>query len=86
LIEKAVSFRCSTARQTIQYRVINSRQESPSDIGVRFVQQLPVFTDYTIQHGVIYVYSYTIGEVVSSVLKCRFYKAYTGQKAEILKV
>jgi hypothetical protein len=85
LNEKAVSFRRSTVQQTIRYRVINSRQESLSDIGIRFVQQLPAFTDCTTQRRVIYIYSYITGEVVSSALKCRFYKAYADQKAEILK-
>lgn len=76
LIETAVSFRRSMARRTIRYRVIDSRQESPSDIGIRVIQQLPAFTDRTTQRGVIYVRSYATGEVVSSALKCRFYKAH----------
>jgi len=37
------------------------------------------------KRGVIYVQSYAVGEVISTALKCRFYKARVEQKGELLK-
>jgi superfamily II DNA helicase RecQ len=83
LIENAILFRRSTARPTIQYTVHDSGDEPPSEVGIRVIQQLiklPVG-----KRGVVYVKSYTTGEMISKELMCPFYKASADDKGQILQ-
>lgn len=83
LIEQAVVFRRSTVRRTIRYQVMDSGKQSASEVGITFIQQLPVFGAG--QRGVVYVRSYGTGDVVSSALECPFYKAHADHKSEVLE-
>ena len=82
-IPNAVIFRRSTARRTIRYQVIDSKNEPPSVVAARFIQQLPALKDK--QRGVVYVRSYGTGKVMSEALQCPFYKAKADDKSEILQ-
>ncbi|KAH8800934.1 P-loop containing nucleoside triphosphate hydrolase protein [Xylogone sp. PMI_703] len=82
-IEGAVLFRRHTARRTIRYRVIDSKNEPPFEVGIRVVQQLGEFSGN--QGGIIYVRSYAVGEKVQEILGCPFYKATAEDKGEMLQ-
>src|SRR5438045_529012 len=82
-IPNAVIFRRSTARRTIRYQVIDSKNEPPSVVAARFIQQLPALKDK--QRGVVYVRSYGTGKVMSEALQCPFDKAKADDKSEILQ-
>lgn len=82
LIPSAKLFRRSTARRTIRYGVRDCRDEAPSVFGIRLVQKLVLPSH---KRGVVYVRSYQAGEVVSSALKCPFYRARAEQKGEVLQ-
>jgi len=81
-IDNAVVFRRSTARRTIRYQVIDSREEPPSVVGTKFVQQLSLPTG---KRGVVYVRSYTTGTIISTALQCPFYKACADDKGALLQ-
>jgi superfamily II DNA helicase RecQ len=83
LIPDAVLFRRSTVRPTIQYQVVDSQKERPSTIAINIVRGLEPLPDG--KRGVIYVRSYTAGEIVSQELDCPFYKATADQKSEVLE-
>lgn len=82
LIPQARLFRRSTARRTIRYSVRDSGDEAPSVFGLQVVQELTLPAG---KRGVIYVRSYTTGDVISGALKCPFYKARADDKGELLK-
>ena len=82
LIEHAYLFRRSTARRSIRYSVQDSGDEQPSVVGIRTIQALTLPAQ---KKGVIYVRSYATGEVISSTLKCPFYKAHAHEKGQMLK-
>jgi superfamily II DNA helicase RecQ len=81
-IDNAEIFRRSTARKTIRYRVRDSKNEAPSEVAVKYVQQLHLGTG---KRGVIYVRSYETGGHVSTALKCPFYRARAEEKGEVLQ-
>jgi superfamily II DNA helicase RecQ len=81
-IDNAVVFRRSTARRTIRYQVIDSREEPPSVVGTKFVQQLSLPRG---KRGVVYVRSYTTGTIISTALQCPFYKACADDKGALLQ-
>jgi superfamily II DNA helicase RecQ len=83
LIPDAVLFRRSTVRPTIQYQVVDSQKEMPSKAGIEVVRKLGPFPEG--KRGVVYVRSYTTGEMVSQELDCPFYKATADQKSEVLE-
>ena len=80
LLHDATLFRRSTMRPTIQYDVL-AIESAPSEFAVTFVQTLPLPPS---RRGIIYVRSYTTGDVISSKLRCLFYKAHADEKAAIL--
>jgi superfamily II DNA helicase RecQ len=82
LIPYALILRRSTIRRTIKYTVHDSEGESSFKTGIRLVRSLPLPPG---ARGVIYVRSYTIGDLVSEAIQCRFYKAHTNEKADILR-
>jgi len=82
-IPNAVVFRRSTARRTIRYQVIDSKNEAASVVASRFIQELPALKDK--QRGVVYVRSYRTGKMMSEALQCPFYKAKADDKSEILQ-
>jgi superfamily II DNA helicase RecQ len=71
-IDNAQIFRRSTARKTIRYQVRDSKNEAPSDMAVKYTQQVELSAG---KRGVIYVRSYETGGVVSRALECPFYRA-----------
>ena len=81
-IDNAEIFRRSTARRTIRYQVQDSKNEVPSEVAIKYVQQLHLRPG---QRGVIYVRSYETGGVVSRALECRFYRARAEEKGEVLQ-
>jgi superfamily II DNA helicase RecQ len=81
-IEQAQLFRRSTARPTIQYRVQDSQDEPPSEVGMKLIPRLVLPAR---KRGVIYVRSYKTGEVVSEALQCPFYRAKAEEKGEVLQ-
>jgi hypothetical protein len=81
-ILNAVIFRRSTARRTIQYRVVDSGNELASTIATQLVQQLELPSQ---KRGVVYVRSYATGHIMSEALQCPFYKATANDKGEILQ-
>jgi superfamily II DNA helicase RecQ len=81
-IDNAMIFRRSTARQTIRYRVINSKEEAPSVMAMRIVQGLQLPKN---KRGVVYVRSYTTGKIMSEALDCPFYKARADDKGAVLQ-
>jgi superfamily II DNA helicase RecQ len=83
LIPDAVLFRRSTVRPTIQYQVVDSGKEMPSKARIEVVRKLGPFPKG--KRGVVYVRSYTTGEMVSQELDCPFYKATADQKSEVLE-
>jgi superfamily II DNA helicase RecQ len=83
LIPDAVLFRRSTVRPRIQYRVVDSNDEVPLEVGVSFIRGLGPLPQG--KKGVIYVRSYATGEKISHELDCPFYKATAEQKSELLQ-
>lgn len=81
-IDNAAIFRRSTARKTIRYQVKDSKDEAPSDVAIKYVQQVNLQPG---QRGVIYVRSYETGGVVREALKCPFYRARADEKGEVLQ-
>jgi superfamily II DNA helicase RecQ len=81
-IDNVEIFRRSTARKTIRYQVKDSKDDVPSDVAIKYVQQLHLGTG---QRGVVYVRSYETGGVVSTALKCPFYRARAEEKGEVLQ-
>jgi hypothetical protein len=73
LIPDAVLFRRDTVRPTIQYQVIDSQKEMPSKVGIEVIRKLGSLPAG--KRGVVYVRSYTTGDMVSQELDCPFYKA-----------
>ena len=55
----------------------------PSKAGIEVVRKLGPFPEG--KRGVVYVRSYTTGEMVSQELDCPFYKATADQKSEVLE-
>jgi superfamily II DNA helicase RecQ len=82
LIPNTRVFCRSTARRTIQYRVIDSRYKPLSNIATQFVQQLQLPSQ---ERGVVYVRSYTTRKIMSEVLGCPFYRAKADYKGEVLQ-
>jgi len=81
-IDNAVIFRRSTARRTIRYRVRDTKDEVPSVVATKYVQQLQLAQE---KRGVVYVRSYTTGGVISGALQCPFYRARADDKGEVLQ-
>ena len=81
-IDNAMIFRRSTARRTIRYQVIDSKEEAPSVLATEIVQGLQLPKD---KRGVIYVRSYTTGNIISKALDCPFYKAQADDKGAVLQ-
>ena len=82
-MESAQVFRRSSARRTIRYRVVDSKNEPASTVASRLVHELPALQDR--QRGVVYVRSYQTGQMMSEALQCPFYKAKAESKGEILQ-
>ena len=80
LLHDTTLFRQSIIRPIIQYDVL-AIESTPSEFAVTFVQTLPLPPS---RRGIIYVRSYITGNMISSKLRCLFYKAYTDKKAAIL--
>ena len=83
LIEDAVLLRRSTIRPTIRYRVQDSKDEAASSVGLGLLERLLYLPDG--KCGVVYIWSYTTGELMSSALECSFYKAQADDKGEALQ-
>ena len=83
LIENATLLRKSTARPTIRYTVQDSGDEAPSSVGIKVIRQLDKLPAG--KRAVVYVRSYTTGEMVSKELGCPFYKARAEEKGQILR-
>jgi len=81
-IDNAIIFRRSTARRTIRYQVIDSKEEAPSVVATQIVQGLQLPKG---KRGVIYVQSYTTGAIISKALDCPFYKARVDDKGAVLQ-
>ena len=81
-IDNAIIFRRSTARQTIRYQVVDSKEEAPSVVASQIVQGLQLPKD---KRGVVYVRSYTTGSIMSEALNCPFYKARADDKGAVLR-
>lgn len=81
-IDNAQIFRRNTARKTIRYQVQDSQDQVPSEIAIKHVQKIQLRPN---QRGIIYVRSYNIGGVISSKLKCSFYRAKADEKGEVLQ-
>ena len=81
-IENAKIFRRNTARKTIRYQVRDSKDEAPSDIAIKYVQQVTLGPG---KRGVIYVRSYDTGGLISRELKCPFYRARADDKGDVLQ-
>lgn len=81
-IDNAQIFRRSTTRKTIRYQVWDSKSETPSDVAIRYVQQVDLRPG---QRGVIYVRSYETGRMIQGELRCPFYRARAEEKGEILQ-
>jgi superfamily II DNA helicase RecQ len=81
-IDNAQIFRRSTARKTIRYQVRDSKNEVPSDVAIKFIQEAHLGAG---KRGVIYVRSYETGGVVSQALGCPFYRARAESKGEVLQ-
>ena len=82
LLLDALLFRCSTVRLQIQYQVINSQDRTPSTVRLEIVRQIGPLPSG--KRGVIYVRTYSTGNVVQDKLQCPFYKAHLDQKSKIL--
>jgi hypothetical protein len=76
-IPNAMMFRRGTAHYTIRYQVIDSGDKAPSIVGLEFIQQLQLGSGSSGgsgrgsgsgKRGVVYMRSYTIGEVIGRVL------------------
>jgi superfamily II DNA helicase RecQ len=76
-IDNAEVFRRSTARRTIRYQVRDTKDEPPSAVATKYVQQLQLPKE---KRGVVYVRSYATGGVISTALKCPFYRARADDK------
>ncbi|OBT44377.1 hypothetical protein VE00_07063 [Pseudogymnoascus sp. WSF 3629] len=81
-IENAMIFRRNTARKTIRYQVRDSKDEAPSEIAIKYVQQVTLSAG---SRGVIYVRSYDTGGFISKELKCPFYRAKADDKGAVLQ-
>ncbi|OBT97655.1 hypothetical protein VE01_04421, partial [Pseudogymnoascus verrucosus] len=81
-IENTMIFRRNTARKTIRYQVRDSKDEAPSEIAIKYVQQATLSAG---SRGVIYVRSYDTGGFISKELKCPFYRAKADDKGEVLQ-
>jgi superfamily II DNA helicase RecQ len=81
-IDNAQIFRRSTARKAIRYQVRDSKNEVPSDVAIKYTQQVRLSPG---KRGVIYVRSYETGGVVSRALECPFYRARAESKGEVLQ-
>lgn len=81
-IEHCQIFRRPTARRTIQYQVWDSRDEAPSDIAIKYVQETRLPPG---QKGVIYVRSYDTGRGIRDALGCPFYQARAENKSQVLQ-
>jgi superfamily II DNA or RNA helicase len=81
-IDNAQIFRRSTARRTIRYSVVDSREEAPSVVATQIVQGLQLPPG---KRGVVYVRSYATGDVMSEALDCPFYKARADNKGAVLQ-
>lgn len=81
-IDNAQIFRRSTARKTIRYQVRDSKNEAPSDVAIKYIQQIHLRAG---TRGVVYVRSYQTGGVVSGALECPFYRARAESKGEVLQ-
>ena len=81
-IENAQIFRRDTSRKTIRYEVRDSMDEAPSDMAIKYVQQMTLGPG---KRGVIYVRSYETGRVISRAVECPFYRARADDKGEVLQ-
>jgi superfamily II DNA or RNA helicase len=81
-IDNARIFRRNTARRTVRYEVRDSKDETPSDVAIKYVQQMTLAPG---KRGVVYVRSYGTGRVISSALECPFYRARAEEKGEVLQ-
>jgi len=82
LIPNAQLFRRSTARKTIRYTVHDTIDQAPSEVGIEVVQALKLGPG---KRGIIYVRSYGVGDKISELLQCPFYKAHADQKSQLLE-
>jgi len=81
-IDNVEIFRRNTARKSIRYQVRDSKDHVPSEVAIQHVQNIQLQPK---QRGIIYVRSYNIGGVISSKLKCPFYRAKADDKGEVLQ-
>jgi superfamily II DNA helicase RecQ len=81
-IKNTQVFQQNTLQKTIWYKVRDSKDKAPSDIAIKYVQQMILGPR---QQGVIYVQSYETRRVISSVLECLFYRARANDKEEVLQ-
>ena len=81
-IDNAEIFRRSTARRTIRYQVKDTKDDAPSIVATKYVQQLQLRKG---KRGVVYVRSYDTGGVISTALQCPFYRARADDKGEVLQ-
>lgn len=81
-IPNALVFRRSTNRRTVQYTVKDSKDQPPSDVAMRYIEQTYLPSN---KRGIIYVRSYETGRMISRELECPFYKARGDNKGEILQ-
>ncbi len=83
LIPDARLYRWSTVRKRIGYRVVDSKDEAPSEVGVGIAKAIGDLGGG--RRGVIYVRSYQTGNFVRDKLDCSFYRARADEKSRILE-